>query len=109
MAATSLGHAATADPAVDFESGFRNPPVTTRPRVYCFVMDGNLTREGITAELEGLKSAGIGGWLCKRRYSTCGFFFRGCIIGRNNCGIQVFYALTQHRLLLAFRTVLNAR
>ena len=50
-----------AGPGSDLERGFRNPPESARPWVYWFVMDGNLTREGITADFEALKRAGIGG------------------------------------------------
>ena len=45
------------------EQNFANPPDSARPWVYYFVMDGNLTREGITADFEALKRAGIGGML----------------------------------------------
>ena len=45
----------------DLELGFRNPPESARPWVYWFIMDGNLTREGITADFEALQRAGIGG------------------------------------------------
>ncbi len=45
------------------EEGFARPPASARPWVYYFVMDGNLTREGITADFEGLERAGIGGLL----------------------------------------------
>ncbi len=47
----------------DLEMGFRQPPHSARPWVYWFVMDGNLTREGITADFEALKRAGIGGMI----------------------------------------------
>jgi len=40
---------------------FQAPPETARPWVYWFIMDGNLTREGITADLEAMKDQGIGG------------------------------------------------
>ena len=40
---------------------FRDPPAPARPWVYWFFMDGNLSREGITADLEAMKAAGIGG------------------------------------------------
>jgi len=40
---------------------FRDPPASARPWVYWFFMDGNLSREGITADLEAMKTAGIGG------------------------------------------------
>ena len=42
-------------------AGFAHPPESARPWVYWVWMDGNLSREGITADLEGMKSAGIGG------------------------------------------------
>lgn len=47
--------------AEDLEAAFTAPPDTARPWVYWFFMDGNLTREGITADLEAMKQAGIGG------------------------------------------------
>ena len=50
-----------ASPATDdLEAGFRNPPPECRPGVYWYFMDGNLTREGMTADLESMKAAGIG-------------------------------------------------
>jgi (4-O-methyl)-D-glucuronate---lignin esterase len=45
----------------DLVRGFAAPPDSTRPWVYWMWMDGNLTREGITADLEAMKRAGIGG------------------------------------------------
>ena len=45
------------------ERGFRQPPDSARPWVYYFIMDGNLSREGITADFEALKRAGIAGLL----------------------------------------------
>lgn len=38
-----------------------NPPDSARPWVYWMWMDGNLSRDGITADLEAMKQAGIGG------------------------------------------------
>jgi len=43
------------------EADFRTPPADTRPWVYWYFMDGNLSREGITADLEAMRDAGIGG------------------------------------------------
>ena len=40
---------------------FRTPPDAARPWVYWFIMDGNLSREGITADLEAMRNQGIGG------------------------------------------------
>ena len=42
---------------------FASPPEDARPWVYWFWLDGNLTREGITADLEAMKRVGIGGVL----------------------------------------------
>lgn len=41
--------------------GFTSPPDAARPWVYWMWMDGNLTREGITADLEAMRAAGLGG------------------------------------------------
>ena len=60
---TLLGRSFAADTAADLERGFSRPPDTARPWVYYFVMDGNFTREGITADFEALNRAGIGGLL----------------------------------------------
>ena len=49
--------------AAELEEGFRQPPDAARPWVYWFWMDGNLSREGITADLEAMSKAGIGGMI----------------------------------------------
>lgn len=41
-------------------AGFLNPPDSSRPGVYWYFMDGNLSGEGMTADLEAMKQAGIG-------------------------------------------------
>jgi hypothetical protein len=43
--------------------GFTRPPQSARPWVYWFWLNGNITREGITADLEAMKRVGIGGVL----------------------------------------------
>ena len=45
------------------EQGFTNPPASARPWVYWFWLNSNITREGITADLEAMKRVGIGGVL----------------------------------------------
>ncbi|OAM89785.1 glycosyl hydrolase [Termitidicoccus mucosus] len=45
------------------EQDFVTPPDEARPWVFWFWSDGNITREGITADLEAMRSAGIGGVL----------------------------------------------
>ena len=63
MMATTLSlwaSAATGDERADH---FLNPPESARPWVYWYFQDGNLTREGMKADLESMKKAGIGGAL----------------------------------------------
>jgi hypothetical protein len=43
------------------ESGFVTPPDSAKPWVYWYWMNGNSTKEGIKADLESMKKAGIGG------------------------------------------------
>ena len=51
-------------PAEDaLESGFNNPPAQAKPHTYWFWMNGNITREGITLDLEEMNRVGIGGVL----------------------------------------------
>jgi len=42
-------------------AAFLNPPDSARPWVYWYFMDGHLTPDGMKADLESLKRAGIGG------------------------------------------------
>jgi hypothetical protein len=46
---------------IPLEAGFRNPPQSAKPHTWWHWMDGNITREGLTADLEAMKRAGIGG------------------------------------------------
>jgi len=48
-------------PADELAAGFADPPDSARPWVYWMWMDGNLTPEGITADLEAIRDAGLGG------------------------------------------------
>ncbi len=52
-----------ANEPTDPDSGqrvFQSPPDDARPGVYWYFMDGNLTREGMTADLESMRDVGIG-------------------------------------------------
>lgn len=49
--------------ADDLAKNFATPPPSSRPWVYWFPLDGNISREGITADLEAMQRAGIGGVL----------------------------------------------
>ena len=60
------GLAAEVSPAksdVSLEQAFRQPPASARPWVYWFWLNGNITREGITADLESMRRVGVGGVL----------------------------------------------
>lgn len=56
-AASAQTHAAS-DPLAD---GFRDPPASARPRVWWHWLNGNITEDGITKDLEWLRRIGIGG------------------------------------------------
>ncbi len=42
-------------------AGFVNPPDSARPHTWWHWMNGNVTKEGITADLEAMKRVGVGG------------------------------------------------
>jgi len=43
------------------ETGFMDPPVAARPHTWWHWMNGNISREGISADLESMAKAGLGG------------------------------------------------
>ena len=45
----------------ELERGFKNPPDSAKPRAWWHWMNGNVTKEGITADLEWMHRAGIAG------------------------------------------------
>src|SRR6266850_412123 len=45
----------------DLEQGFLHPPDSARPWIFWFWLNGNITSNGITADLEAMKRVGIGG------------------------------------------------
>ena len=44
----------------ELEESFAAPPDSARPGVYWYFMDGNISKEGMTKDLESMKQAGIG-------------------------------------------------
>jgi len=46
----------------NLEAGFMTPPESAKPRVWWHWMNGNITKEGIRADLEWMKRAGFGGF-----------------------------------------------
>jgi len=63
LASFACGHRPTAPAPSELERGFARPPASARPWGYWFWLNGNITREGITADLEAMSRAGIGGVL----------------------------------------------
>jgi hypothetical protein len=75
------------------EAGFRNPPETTKPYCYWYWLNGDITKEGVTKDLEAMAKAGI----------------KQAMIGNIEGGgpVKMFspewYALTHHALKEASR------
>ena len=68
MAACACAQAATGEAPVapvgkvlTLEEGFRNPPNSAKPHTWYHMMNGNVTKEGITCDFEALAKAGVGG------------------------------------------------
>jgi hypothetical protein len=62
LAFLSLPSAALAQRAADsLEIGFRDPPASARPRTWWHWTASNITKEGITKDLEWMKRVGIAG------------------------------------------------
>ena len=61
LAAVLLSLASSAAPADSLEAGFRNPPDSAKPQTWWHWMNGNITKAGITADLEAMKQIGLGG------------------------------------------------
>ena len=47
--------------ALTLEEGFKAPPDSAKPHTWYHMMNGNVTKEGITCDFEALAEAGIGG------------------------------------------------
>jgi hypothetical protein len=61
LLSTALPPALAAESGDDLAAGFASPPASARPHTWWHWMNGNVTKEGITADLEGMARVGIGG------------------------------------------------
>lgn len=57
--AFSLPALAQTVPVPSLESGFITPPEATKPYVYWYWISGNISKEGITRDLEAMQRVGI--------------------------------------------------
>ncbi|WP_445736592.1 glycosyl hydrolase [Mariniflexile sp.] len=48
---------------INLEAAFKNPPERAKPRTWMHAMSGNMSKEGLTKDLEAIKDVGIGGVL----------------------------------------------
>lgn len=60
-AATACSAAAAPAAALTLEEGFKTPPNSAKPHTWYHMMNGNVTKEGITCDFEALAKAGVGG------------------------------------------------
>ncbi len=58
---TSVTNRTVDNPGIEeLKAGFANPPDSTRPGVYWYFMEGSISKEGMTKDLESMKKVGIG-------------------------------------------------
>ena len=50
-------------PSTSLERSFRQPPPSARPYAYWMWMNGHITKQGITLDLEAMRQSGVGGAL----------------------------------------------
>src|SRR5512136_2663319 len=62
VALAAAGLVLAQDPGDTLARGFQDPPDSARPRVWWHWMSGNITKEGIQADLEWMKRAGVAGF-----------------------------------------------
>ena len=60
LAIVVLGASFAQGPDGQLKQRFANPPPETKPRCYWYWLDGYITKEGITKDLEAMKRVGIG-------------------------------------------------
>lgn len=63
LCSLSFAGSTHAPPSDSLAASFRSPPSSARPWVFWFWINGNISKEGITADLEAMDRAGIGGVL----------------------------------------------
>lgn len=88
---------AFSQPLDQWNESFARPPASAYPWVFAFWMNGNLTRQGITADLEGMRRGGIRGitlfpCISLRQYGI------GSPPGPVECLSDVWFGMFEHLL-----------
>ena len=61
LSSTLISFALTVSAADSLATGFLDPPDSAKPQTWWHWMNGNITKEGITADSEAMKQIGLGG------------------------------------------------
>jgi len=96
MAVILCSSAMAADPIAE---GFRNPPEETKPWCYWYWLDGHISREGITKDLESMADVGIS----RAMIGNVTLSKRAQELGPVRFFSPDWYALTRHALSEAAR------
>ena len=78
------------------EAGFRTPPVSARPWTWWHWMDGHVSHEGITADLEAMREIGLGGATI---FDVTANIERGSV----DFGTEAWFAAIEHAVREAHR------
>jgi hypothetical protein len=81
-----LGVHARAESATCLEAGFQNPPDSAKPHTWWHWMNGFVSKDGITKDLEAMKAVGLGG-------------FQLFDVGRGPAGPVMFHSPEYHELI----------
>ncbi len=74
MTVTAIMVSGLGTSGADLDQAFHNPPDSAKPLTWWHWVDGNVTKHGITGDLEAMKRAGLGGCYL---FSIGGFFPEG--------------------------------
>ena len=47
----------------DLEANFKNPPEAAKPKTWMHALSGNMSKEGLSKDLEAIEKVGLGGVL----------------------------------------------
>lgn len=74
--------------ADELEKNFATPPDSSKPLTFWFAVNGNITKPGITADLEAMKEIGLGGTLHINAISAKSDILQGVCKGAVRADVQ---------------------